>query len=38
MSEKKDPHPENNPVDFGDDEDIIELTDEIIVKPEEDDE
>ncbi|MDB4442251.1 hypothetical protein N9219_02405 [bacterium] len=38
MSEKKDPHPENNPVDFDDNEDIIELTDEVIVKPKEDDE
>jgi hypothetical protein len=38
MSEKKDPHLENSPVDFDDDDDIIELTDEVIVKPQEDDE
>lgn len=37
MSEKKDPHPKNSQVDFDDDEDIIELTDEVIVKPKEDD-
>jgi hypothetical protein len=38
MNEKKDPHQENSPADFDDDDDIIELTDEVIVKPQEDDE
>ncbi len=38
MSEKKDPHLENSPVDFDDDDDIIELTNEVIVKPQENDE
>ena len=38
MSEKKDPHLENSPMDFDDDDDIIELTNEVILKPQEDDE
>jgi hypothetical protein len=38
MSEKKDPHLENTPMDLDDDDDIIELTDEVAVKPKEDDE
>jgi hypothetical protein len=37
MSEKKDPHLENSPLDPDDDDDIIELTNEIIIPPEEDD-
>jgi hypothetical protein len=38
MSEKKDPHLENSPVDLDDDDDIIELTNEVVVKPKKDDE
>jgi len=38
MSEKKDPHLINGTVELDDDDDIIELTDEVAVKPKEDDE
>jgi hypothetical protein len=38
MIEKKDPHQKISPDDFDDDDDIIELTDEVIIKPEDDDE
>ena len=39
MTDKKDPDQENIPVDFDDDDDVIELTNEVIIKPknEEDD-
>lgn len=37
MSEAKDPHQGNSPVDLDDDDDIIELTEEVIVKPKKDD-
>jgi hypothetical protein len=38
MIEKKDPHQKISLDDFDDDDDIIELTDEVIIKPEDDDE
>jgi len=38
MIEKKDPHQKISPDDFDDDDDIIELTDEVILKPKDDDE
>ena len=38
MIEKKDPHQKISPDDFDDDDDIIELTDEVITKPKDDDE
>jgi len=37
MSEAKDPHQGNSPVDLDDNDDIIELTEEVIVKPKKDD-
>ena len=33
MNEKKDPHPKNNPIDLDDDDDIIELTTLVALKP-----
>ncbi len=38
MIEKKDPHEKIRPVDLDDDDDIIELTDEVFIKPKVDDE
>jgi hypothetical protein len=38
MTEKKNPHQKINPVDFDDDDDIIDLTDEVTIKPKNDDE
>ena len=38
MIEKKDPHQKISPVDFDDDDDIIDLTDEVTIKPKNDDE
>ena len=37
MSETNDPRSENEPIDLDDDDDIIELTEEVIVKPKKDD-
>ncbi len=36
MSDTKDPHQENKPVDLDDDDDIIELTEEVIIPPKKD--
>jgi len=36
MSDKKDPHPKNNPIDLDDDDDIIELTTLVALKPKDD--
>jgi hypothetical protein len=38
MIEKKDPHQKISPVDFDDNDDIIDLTDEVTIKPKDDDE
>ena len=37
MTEKKDPHQKIDPADLSDDDDIIELTEEVILDPKKDD-